>query len=84
VVFTLASEVTGGSLRTNGFAKKHKTPCLYLSQAGGGLFSPAMQLQEFVEDHGIKVLNVAGSRESKEPGIHDWEMQVLGVGFFDG
>jgi hypothetical protein len=26
--------------------------------------------------------NVAGSRESKEPGIHDWVMQVLGDALF--
>ena len=83
VVFTLASEVTGGSLRTIGFARKYKKPCLHLSQAGEcGLFSPAMELQQFVKEHGIKRLNVAGSRESKEPGIHDWVMRVLEDAFF--
>lgn len=83
VVFTLAAEVTGGSLRTVGFAKKHKKPCLHVSRAGeGDLYSPAMLLQDFVKEHGIKRLNVAGSRESKEPGIHDWVMQVLEDTFF--
>lgn len=83
VVFTLAPEVTGGSLRTVGFAKRHKKPCLHVSRASeGGLFSPAMQLRDFVREHGIKALNVAGSRESKEPGIHDWVMQVLEDAFF--
>lgn len=83
VVFTLASEVTGDSLRTVGFAKRHKKPCLHVSRTSeGGLFSPAIQLQHFVKEHGIKTLNVAGSRESKEPGIHDWVMQVLEDVFF--
>jgi hypothetical protein len=81
VVFTLAAAATGGSLKTIGFAKKHRKPCLHLSQAGGGSFPQAVQLQAFVKEHGIKVLNVAGSRESKEPGIHDWVMRVLEDGF---
>lgn len=72
VVFTLAAEATGGSLKTIGFAKKHRKPCLHIPRDGGGLFFPAAQLREFVREHGIKVLNVAGSRESKELGIHDW------------
>jgi hypothetical protein len=84
VVFTLASEATGGSLKTIGFARKHKKPCLHLSQSGRSFSPPAVQLREFVKAHGIKVLNVAGSRESKEPGIHDWAMGVLGDAFFNG
>jgi hypothetical protein len=39
-------------------------------------------LKRFVEEHKIKTLNVAGSRESKEPGLHDWVMQVLVEAFF--
>ena len=76
----LAPEVTGGSLKTIGFAKKHGKPCLHISREGLGC--PAPDLQRFVEEHGIKVLNVAGSRESKEPGLHDWVMEVLEYAFF--
>jgi len=82
VVFTLEPTVTGGSLRTIEFARKHGKPCIHLSQAGGGLFDPALQLQGFVTHHGIRRLNIAGSRESKEPGIHRWVMQVLEDAFF--
>lgn len=82
VVFTLAAEATGGSLKTIGFAKKHRKPCLHIPRAGESLFDPALQLQQFVKHHGIKRLNVAGSRESKEPGIHQWVMQVLEDAFF--
>ena len=46
------------------------------------LFDPALQLQEFVRERGIKRLNVARSRESKEIGIHGWVMQVLEDAFF--
>ena len=74
VVFTLASPVTGGSLRTIEFAEKHGKPCIHISKAS---YKPAEDLQRFVEEHEIGILNVAGSRESKEPGIHRWVMSVL-------
>jgi len=84
VVFTLAAEVTGGSLRTIGFSRKHGKPCLHLSHALGslGYRDRSELLQDFVREHGIRHLNVAGSRESKEPGIHRWVMEVLEGAFF--
>ena len=69
VVSTLAVAATGGSFKTIGFAMKHRKPCLHLAKAGGGLFPPAVLLQGFVKEHGVKVLNVAGSTESKAPGF---------------
>ena len=81
VVFTLATEVTGGSLRTIDFARKHGKPCIQIAQEGG-YQDPALRLQRFAEEHKIRVLNVAGSRESKEPGIHRWVMGVLEDAFF--
>src|ERR1700722_15586764 len=80
VVFTLAKEVTGGSLRTIEFARKHKKPCGNISQSGN--YKPEEALQRFVQEHGIKVLNVAGSRESKEPGIWLWVCQIIEDSFF--
>jgi len=61
------------------FARKHLKPCVHISQLrdGGGLFDPAAELRRFVGEHGIKRLNVAGSWESKEPGIRQWVMRVL-------
>ena len=82
VVFTFARQATGGSLKTIKFAKKHKKPCVHIARDAGSLFDPALQLQEFVKLNGIKRLNVAGSRESKEPGIHGWVMQVIEDAFF--
>lgn len=68
VVFTLVEEVTGRSLRTIGFVKKQRKPCLHLSREVGlfGYRDRSELLQEFVREHGIRRLNVAGSRESKE------------------
>ena len=41
-----------------------------------------LALREFVTCHGVKAMNVAGLRESKEPGIHVWVMRVLDDAFF--
>jgi len=82
VVFTLGREPTGGSLRTINFARKHKKPCLHISRPGGGYADPALPLRQFVGEHGIHRLNIAGSRESKETGIHAWTYQVIEDAFF--
>ena len=82
VVFTLAREATGGSLKTIGFAKKHGKPCIHIPQNSDYYENPALILQRFVDEQGLKTLNVAGSRESKEPGIYEWVMRVLEDAFF--
>ena len=38
---------------------------------------PPVRLQESVEENRTRILNITGSRESKEPGIHHWVMSVL-------
>lgn len=56
-------------------------PCLHISRV---CHDPAVKIQKFVEEHGIKALNVAGSRESKDPGIYQWVKRVLADAFFLG
>lgn len=80
VVFTLSQTATGGSLRTIEFSRKHKKPCAHISRAGN--YDPALALQRFVSEQRLEVLNVAGSRESKEPGLHLWVMSILEDAFF--
>ena len=79
VVFTLARRVTGGSKRTIHLANQLKKPCKQISQAS---YRPVEDLQRFVARHGIRMLNVAGSSESKEPGIWLWTFETLEAAFF--
>jgi hypothetical protein len=79
VVFTFAKEATGGSLKTIRLAKKHAKPCLHISR---GMYDSAERIIKFIDENDIRVLNVAGSRESKEPGIHDWVEGILSYAFF--
>jgi hypothetical protein len=68
VIFTVAAALAGGSKRTAEFAKKHGKPWLHLSERGS-YESAGERLAAFIREHDIKVLNVAGSRGSKEPGV---------------
>lgn len=79
VVFTLGPLATGGSLRTIKFAQKYGKPCIHI---GSTNYQPAKTLQQFIECHNINRLNVAGSRESKEPGIYLWVIEVIENAFF--
>lgn len=80
IVFTVAKEITGGSMRTVEFARKHNKPCLHVSKADSK--PPESNVREFIKQHDIKVLNIAGSRESKEPGINEWVKLVLDRALF--
>jgi hypothetical protein len=54
--------------------------CTFTAPAPDGLDSileTAAQLAGFLDTHGIGVLNVAGSRESKEPGVYPFTLAVL-------
>ena len=76
VIFTMGP-LTGGSLRTADFAKKHGKPWLHFQLSKKD--ATAEKLREFAAEHSIKVLNVAGSRASKEPQIYRRAMLCLTV-----
>jgi hypothetical protein len=83
VVFTFAATVTGGSRKTLTFARVHRKPSLHLPlRQVRDYEDPAVQLQRFVKQYRIRVLNVAGSRESKEPGLYLNVVKILEDAFF--
>ena len=49
------------------------------SFSAGGTAEPVKELLAFIQSKGIKVLNVAGSRASKEPGIGNFVKEVLSL-----
>jgi hypothetical protein len=67
-IFTISPVLTGGSKKTAVLARKHGRPCLHIFAQAAGV-TGATLLRDFVRQHGIRVLNVAGSRASKEPEI---------------
>lgn len=79
VIFTLSSDLAGGSKKTGQYASKHGKPWIHVSRAS---YNPRQELVEFIREHSFATLNVAGSRESKEPGLYEWVKVVLEEAFF--
>ncbi|WP_009962642.1 YpsA SLOG family protein [Verrucomicrobium spinosum] len=67
-------KASGGSAKTLAVARKTRKPHLHLH---AGLVDAVGQLRVFIEAHHVAKLNVAGSRESKEPGLYAWTTEVL-------
>ena len=76
VVFSVASELTGGSRRTVELASRHRKPLLHLFQQDGPP-SPEHTLVAFLRELRIQVLNVAGPRASLEPGVGGFVRDIL-------
>ncbi|MGK0190742.1 MAG: hypothetical protein ACI9R3_006572 [Verrucomicrobiales bacterium] len=75
VIFTLNKNVTGGSLATLRFARKWNKPCIHIARDHAG--DAAQRLAEFVINHRVSYLNVAGPRASGVPEIGAYVYQVL-------
>jgi hypothetical protein len=76
VLFASTAELSGGSLHTADCAQKHGRPFLHIL-AGAPAALAAQALRDFVEEHDIRVLNVAGSRQSKEPDLGAFVREIL-------
>ena len=76
VIFSIGPELTGGSKLTAEFATRQGRPWLHLSQETHGE-SAAGRLREFVQQHAIRVLNVAGPRASHEPAVPRFVLETL-------
>jgi len=75
VIFTIGAVLTGGSQKTADFARKLGRPWLHVSETVHR--NAPNLLRQFLREHKISVLNVAGSRGSKEPGISSFVTATL-------
>ncbi|MDF1756526.1 MAG: putative molybdenum carrier protein [Verrucomicrobiales bacterium] len=75
VIFSISRSLSGGSLLTQELASKWKRPCIRISR--NGTHDPAKVLNEFLDQNFVRILNVAGPRESTEPEVGDFIAQVL-------
>jgi hypothetical protein len=76
VIFTFG-KLTGGSELTRKLAKTHGYPCLHVDLNKASVGEAAELVRPWIEKNKIKVLNVAGSRASKAPKIHDIAKKIL-------
>jgi hypothetical protein len=71
-IFTLHQDLSGGSLRTAGFAARLGRPWIHLRPGVHPRY-----LARFLMSHSVKTLNVAGKRESSQPGVYLFVMNFL-------
>ncbi|MDQ3623458.1 MAG: hypothetical protein M3463_13375 [Verrucomicrobiota bacterium] len=74
VILSTRRKLTGGSLETARAAKALGKACLHIAPATA---DPAVTLREFIVEHGIKTLNVAGPRASEDPEVYELVKTVL-------
>jgi hypothetical protein len=80
VIFTTTSKLSGGSKMTADAATKLGRPWIHLSPSSS--YEPARELLRFLSENNIKVLNVAGTRGSKEPEVAGFVKKVLENAFY--
>lgn len=68
VIFSYGTLATGSAL-TARLCRKHSRPCLYVDF--NKYDNNTMIIKDWLIEWDIKTLNVAGSRESKHPGIYN-------------
>lgn len=76
VIFSIAVRLKGGSRKTAQFARQQRKPCLHLAAQKSGS-DHAAALRQFIRQHRIRVLNVAGPRKSQEPAVGRFVARVM-------
>ena len=84
VIFSLEHLLSGGTKLTRDYANKLGKPLLHIYDAPKErIFNPdshrleIQALTNFLSSNKIEILNVAGPRESKEPGVYEWTFSML-------
>jgi hypothetical protein len=75
-------ELTGGSEATREAAIRHERPWLHVDLSRTSAFRSAVRITDWLRDHGIRILNVAGPRASKDPRIYQATLALLESVFF--
>jgi hypothetical protein len=82
VIFSLNRRLSGGTKLTLELANKLGKPALHIYDTRKERISNSLRLEiqaltDFLCSNKIEILNVAGPRESKEPGVYDWTLTML-------
>ena len=69
--------LTGVSKLTKKMAEKHHKPCLHINLNKLHALYAVPVIRTWLFEHGVEVLNVAGSRASNDPDIYDEVLQIF-------
>jgi hypothetical protein len=76
--------LTGGSEYTREMAVKHKRPWLHIDLSQMAAFQAASAINQWVLQNEIEILNVAGPRASKDPGIYPEALNIIESAYYLG
>ncbi len=74
--------LTGGSDFTREMALLHHRPWLHIDLNKTGAFQAAGKIKSWITENEIEVLNVAGPRASKDPGIYQATVDIIETVFY--
>jgi hypothetical protein len=74
--------LTGGSEYTKEYADKHKRPCLHINLNEIPVNEASPLIAGWIFKYDIEVLNVAGSRASKDPKIYEKTFHVIDYAYW--
>ena len=69
--------LSGGSALTEALTIRHDRPCLHINLELTSRRRAIIAIQDWLQEHGIHILNVAGPRASGEPRIHEAVYTIL-------
>ena len=72
-----AGEIEGGTAQTIDFCRHLGKPFLLIDSAAAAAETAAVTVKRFITDNRITVLNVAGPRASKQPGIYAYVLALM-------
>jgi hypothetical protein len=76
--------LTGGSEFTRELAIRHNRPWLHIDLRLMPAFQAAKTIKDWIIKEGIEILNVAGPRASKDPGIYRDTLNILESAYYLG
>lgn len=78
LVVSIAAEPQGGTRLTLELARRLGKPVLHVARENAtDIFAIGSQLRDFLSEHSIQILNVAGPRDSQEPEVAAFLTNVL-------
>jgi hypothetical protein len=82
LVFSLDPILTGGSALTFEYATELNKPRIHIHKSatdfsGESFLEKVSRLKAFIESNRIAMLNVAGARESNQPGVYAFALGML-------
>lgn len=80
VVFTFGPP-QGGSALTIKLARRHRKPVVHIDLAKESPGDAVKRLRAWIEDNGVSILNVAGSRESNAAGMEKLVHRIVAAAF---